>query len=363
MASTQGNMGQRPGVTLTEVLVAIFVAALGLLGILALFPIGALNMAQAIKDDRTGHAAADAKSIADIWHVRTDSNDPPFPPPGFGYPPYWQAAGADTYRHPGGEVPPPFFADGVVYPDRTGYAGPSYPVYVDPIGYKAYGPSKPLGGIIPRKSCRFLNDPLVDIKLLGNTAYQNRQTARWFSLLDDINFTDTAVPDLSASIVQRQGRYSWAYMCFMPSAAANSSTVDLSVVVYSGRSLQLNGLLQPSGEAAYPATFPQSNVITLSYPSFDTKPTIRKGSWILEAGNPKPNPPSLTFVDVHSYFYRVVNVIDPGQNGGNTIDLELQTNIKNLGTVSGTVIVMDNVEEVFECGTATTTTGQQGIAP
>src|SRR5437764_12387529 len=43
----------RPGATLTEVLIAIFVLALGLMGVLSLFPLGAVRMAQAIKDDRT----------------------------------------------------------------------------------------------------------------------------------------------------------------------------------------------------------------------------------------------------------------------------------------------------------------------
>ena len=41
------------GVTRTEVLVAIFLMGVGLLALLALFRLGALQMAQAIKDDRT----------------------------------------------------------------------------------------------------------------------------------------------------------------------------------------------------------------------------------------------------------------------------------------------------------------------
>jgi prepilin-type N-terminal cleavage/methylation domain-containing protein len=40
------------GITLTEVLVAIFIMGIGLLALLSLFPLGALTMAQAIKDDR-----------------------------------------------------------------------------------------------------------------------------------------------------------------------------------------------------------------------------------------------------------------------------------------------------------------------
>jgi Tfp pilus assembly protein PilV len=48
------------GVTLLEVLVAIFVNGVGLLALLTLFPLGALEMAAAIKDDRAGVIAAEA---------------------------------------------------------------------------------------------------------------------------------------------------------------------------------------------------------------------------------------------------------------------------------------------------------------
>ena len=57
-------MIRRSGVTLIEVLVAIFVMAIGLLSLLALFPLGALNMAQAIKDERASQAAANADAVA-----------------------------------------------------------------------------------------------------------------------------------------------------------------------------------------------------------------------------------------------------------------------------------------------------------
>jgi hypothetical protein len=52
------------GVTLVEVLAAIFVMAIGLLSLLALFPLGALSMAQAIKDDRAATIAARADAFS-----------------------------------------------------------------------------------------------------------------------------------------------------------------------------------------------------------------------------------------------------------------------------------------------------------
>jgi prepilin-type N-terminal cleavage/methylation domain-containing protein len=52
------------GSTLIEVLVAIFVMGIGLLAVLTLFPLGALSMAQEIKDDRTAAIAADATALS-----------------------------------------------------------------------------------------------------------------------------------------------------------------------------------------------------------------------------------------------------------------------------------------------------------
>jgi len=56
---------KRPGITLLEVLVAIFIMGIGLLALLTLFPLGALEMAQAIQDDRAGKAAADAVALSE----------------------------------------------------------------------------------------------------------------------------------------------------------------------------------------------------------------------------------------------------------------------------------------------------------
>jgi hypothetical protein len=51
------------GSTLVEVLVAIFITGLGLLASLTLFPLGAIDMAQAIKDDRTAAIAEEASAL------------------------------------------------------------------------------------------------------------------------------------------------------------------------------------------------------------------------------------------------------------------------------------------------------------
>jgi len=58
------NWRSRSGVTLVEVLVAILITGVGLLALLTLFPLGALSMARAVRDDRAAAVAASAVAIS-----------------------------------------------------------------------------------------------------------------------------------------------------------------------------------------------------------------------------------------------------------------------------------------------------------
>src|SRR5207249_9710307 len=79
----RGTMNRRNAATLIEVLVAIFIMGIGLLAILALFPLGALKMAEGIRDDRVGHCAANARAIAIARNIRVNATpDPCFDNPG-----------------------------------------------------------------------------------------------------------------------------------------------------------------------------------------------------------------------------------------------------------------------------------------
>ena len=64
-------MVRRAGITLIEVLVTIFVMGIGLMGLLTLFPVGAISMAQAILDDQAANAAFNAASIAESQSLRS----------------------------------------------------------------------------------------------------------------------------------------------------------------------------------------------------------------------------------------------------------------------------------------------------
>ena len=90
-----------------------------------------------------------------------------------------------------------------------------------------------------------------------------------------------------------------------------------------------------------------SNTVTLFWQPGQDKPNIRRNGWILD---------STLQPEAHGFFYRVVDVTDAGPNAMN---VEVQTTFRgnfvpvpNNPTLGlGTVMVIDNVVEVFEKGT------------
>jgi hypothetical protein len=172
--------------------------------------------------------------------------------------------------------------------------------------------------------------------------------------------------------VQREGRYSWAYMLERP-ASADPSSVNLTVVVYSQRPLQSSGTLQPTDEIPYRWTgtsgapirgAQRETVLTLAYDPSATKPPIRRGTWILDATLERINVgPGLSFGWSHGEFYRVVGYTETTDTStSNTFpayELELDRPLKGSIDLQQTqlltripqIIVMDNVVEVFPKGT------------
>jgi hypothetical protein len=56
-------MRRRPGLTMTEAIVALFVAAVGIISLLVLFPLGAIQMGQALRDERALQTALKADGL------------------------------------------------------------------------------------------------------------------------------------------------------------------------------------------------------------------------------------------------------------------------------------------------------------
>ena len=66
-------MTHRRGITLVEVLVSIFIMAVGMICLLTLFPVGAISIAQALRDDRAAQAVSNATAYANAQDLRHDS--------------------------------------------------------------------------------------------------------------------------------------------------------------------------------------------------------------------------------------------------------------------------------------------------
>jgi hypothetical protein len=211
-------MIRRPAVTLIEVLISMFIMAIGMLALLVLFPLGAVSMGQALKDDRCASTASMAENVAIAMNVRHD---------------------------PG--VTPSFATSSLVY--------------VDPYGAIQLLPN--LGGVIPRVSPSFVASPSINVPFLFTAD-------RWFSLPDDIGFLENGTPDTSSGSIDRGRRYSFAYL--LRQLAPNM--IQLYVVVYSGRpvnTLTAETALAATGTAG-------TNTITIS----TTGTTIKRGGWVLD---------------------------------------------------------------------------------
>jgi len=316
-------MRRRSGVTLIEVLVSIFVTAIGLLALLALFPVGAFSMAQALKNGRCVQASQNAMAVYDAQNLGQDS-----------------------------------VVTGLVYVDPIGTSTSSsvgsisFSVPLPPLSYTSPG--------ISRVSPSFVTGAPSPPGPL-------QAALRWLTLPDDITFSldgtpsepDKALP-LFLGTVQREDRYSWTYM-LQPLTTGPIRLVDRTVVVYSGRS---SAVVSENTFNFIKSDVSAKNSLTIGWDPTkgQSKPEIKNGSWILDATVVVPYvisgpPPTIgTASEPHGYFYRVVGVTQVP--GANQLLLEVQPNIRasSFTFLNGTeydygvVVVMDNLAEVFAKG-------------
>jgi prepilin-type N-terminal cleavage/methylation domain-containing protein len=331
---------RRRGLTLVEVLVAILVMGIGLISLLALFPLGAMSMAQSIKDNRMAQYAASAKAFANFRIRNTTGYYPTLPDPAL--------ITAFQYYHPTTTTP----VDGQAEPVTT---GPTYPVYVDPFGLQLQGTNPDMrvgtypGATYPTCIQRI---NLSTITSTGTPA----QIPRWFAGLDDMVFGPNGMPNPAGpNVIERNERYTWAFLCqestYVPPGSSTAPQINVTAVVYDRRAPTLVNGNQISGENVYQgATYTQySPIVTLTWSQTQQPepPDIQPGTWILDATANTTNTSIAPFI--HGYFYRVVGVSNPGHLGAGTIDYEIQTPAVASAT-SGLLVVMDGVSEVFSFG-------------
>jgi prepilin-type N-terminal cleavage/methylation domain-containing protein len=367
-------MTRRSGMTLVEVLVAIFVMGIGLIALLTLFPIGMLRIAQAIRDERCAESAHNARAVSIMQTIANDASVlATTAPDGYNT---LNAVNNNVFLNPYPKINP---ITGSPFLPKADLYGESYPILVDPIGFNNSVSIFPaagqhwVGGVpgyLRRRPVAFATIPL--------NIYKS------FTLWDDINFDGTTTPGtplLAAgpgTAVLRESRFNWGYVYRRPQTG-DPSIVDCSIVVFDKRSLALNANLSLA-ETVYPnmAYFnTNNNTIIIDYTSNTViPPSVRPGDWIMDAtliNNAKPgNAATIGFA--HANFYRVVAAEDLVVGGNKYARYEVQNPIRDFvgarytqapytcvpqpadptgaaGTAyRGTAIVIEGIAEVFEQG-------------
>ena len=390
----------RPGLTLTESLVALFVMALGLLSLLTLFPLGALQIGQALKDDRCGQTALQADGylraywqrnvvepphLEDNYILRAMENPGALAPLGssisrvFSENPmkiesvgHGLSNGQQVFiRDVEGSVSAngqftvtkvddnnfTIGIDGSTAPAHvpntglwvllTAAAEPSYPILVDPLGYASLtGAKESVASFakIPRRGFAAAGiDPLRTCCMMDDLTFGEAGSG----------FQDKPVPG------GWQARYNWSAIL---QHKRNDTThqADFSVLVFDQRLplVQVNNPeIRVTATANVTPGVTSSVTITLpTAPGIDADAVyIRKGGWIMDGSQTilNLNTPTEVVPIRNGNFYRISGVTD---NGGGSFTLDLETPIKPLWNNSsgsrydypGTFYLFAGLAEVFQ---------------
>jgi prepilin-type N-terminal cleavage/methylation domain-containing protein len=302
-------MTRRRGLSLIEVLVALFIMGLGVIAILTMFPLGAYQMAVAVREDRSAQSAAAADAyIRTYWKINVVEQ-------GGGSEPFFLALN-------GTSVGLPLALD----------TEPSYPVAVDPMGVAARsGVNKnwlgDLAGVNPST-----NIPRQNLNLITTSQYAQRVC----SLMDGLGYDDDGRPlNPAGTGADRELRYNWLWV-IQRTNNANKLAANLTVVVFDRRA----HLYAPVGSEAVFSTVANGAVPGTSSVTLTGSPDVKPGGWIMDASVNVPGRPLIR----HANFYRVTSV------SGNTLELQspLKTPTDNNNTpYTGTFVVLRGVSGVY----------------
>lgn len=340
----------RKGTTLIEVLIAIFIMALGLVALLTLFPLGAAQMARSIQDERAAQLAANSASFFRWYWKDLSENILPTTPGGqmmYQTAPGPQATWFTTAMDdPNAGIPNAMMKNVPnLFPQTPTTAGilannvfanalnvrSSYPVMVDPIGWEAATGTMSQFWVAPNGNSagRYAIPRRTLVGLSGNKA----QAIRNFVLMDDMGYD----ADGTAIATERLGQYSCAWL-LKREQNSKRSDVTLTVVVFFRRSTET-----PSEEPAFVGTG-NGTILNIAYNGTE-KPGVRKGGWILDATMENAG----TWVESHARYYRVAEILE---DTGSAIAVQLERDLKPLINASTPrmIVIQDRVLEVFEKG-------------
>jgi hypothetical protein len=360
-----------------EVLIATFILAIGLVAIMALFPIGAVNMARAINQDRSATHGVNSDAMFRYYWKQAWNN------PNGGT---VRASSAEAYIN--SQEPVLMFLQahptyGTIPPTSS---QPSFPVLVDSVGYltktgndQVYVAGTP---IFPVRTTlrRCVNYPAPSANPIMIPGYSTgpfdptwpalpqpypsivNAVVRLTTLQDDMSFAkpnDGSIaavngePTDSSGQIDRGGRYNAAWLIQRPRNDVPAEA-NVTVLVYAGRSPTDT----PSAETAYQAvTQPGAKSIVVNTGAGQAPPALRRGMYVgfsMLAQDPT-NPTWVPYFSLD--FYRISGI---NNDNPNAMLLDVETPIKTLGPATGGnyagfIVVFDNLVEVFDRGTVSAT--------
>lgn len=312
---SEARLSQRSGFTLTEVLMAMFVMAIGMISLLALFPVGFLNARWALDAEQVSRGAANAQAMTEMPRVRVTSqvagplivtsvnnsaqsvrNDQLYKPEVSNNSLVWRITpslagllgrrdflidmtnNTWTFNTNINYPPPPLPLPGLLPNARVRLP----PVFVDPqvadmpafkdtaltglsFHVGADTPPSPfrMNGLVPQvvnTNAAYRPRWSLGIPRISSSQYQfdpdltgiRKQTE--ISNGDEIDFGQNGQPNNNViGNYARQRRFTWAYMCHWPDYA-NVDLCDVTVVVFNSRS-------------DYPATLPVGETTYVGNPA------------------------------------------------------------------------------------------------
>jgi hypothetical protein len=281
-------MTRRSGLTLVEVLTALFILALGVIAILTLFPLGAMQFAQAIRDSRSTESAFNADQyMRTVWKNQFEPGATP------------EAFYASFTTPVGGGLTP-----------LTGEnaKGPSYPVAVDPMGYVARQSTPSPSN--PRAVREWIGDDRTFVRIprhtLNSVGTNSQYALRLCSLMDTMGFQE-GVPN-----GDRELRYNWLWVLQQPNIT-DPKTANMTVVVFDRRA-HLHATL--GAEDVLQASNTTPGLSSVTFDAFNAETKILPGTWIMDGTTTNSFRRGIR----NANFYRVTAV------NGNSV--ELQTPIK-----------------------------------
>lgn len=396
---------RRSGVTLTEALIAVGIMSIGLLALMTFFPLAAVQMARSFKDDRTGTLAANADNLfrtvwREMWYnpttfgnlnqepavAQSESalqalDDPwvdygaiaPDPAPGSLNPPTAGKYAGTPYLDGGGRNPPPNFNAwyGNKYPllVRGNTTWPSFPVLIDPIGFRVrraaagtnpeqhwVGYDKAPGDsgtgqeyFLPRRTLRTLDATTPD------------KASRYCTLLDDITFAETGLPDTTSGAIDRAGKYNCAWL-IQRSRNVTRLSIDITVLTFQGRPNSDVAGQERSAQIRDNTSIAGSTSLNVYYGGGGADLPVHRGEWIIVVNMSNPTDANFPLVpDSRRFlsFHRVQAITD---NGNQTYTVDLQQPIPKMPAGVGLpthIVMMEGLVEVFEAGTITLKTPPQ----